>query len=93
MKKYLILLFFIFILATACNKSQTKNKQNSENIHMVRYATIETDKGAVKAELYVKQAPITAKNFIDLANSGFYNGLTFHRVDLEKQSLSRLTRN
>ena len=81
MKKYLILLFFIFILATACNKSQTKNKQNSENIHMVRYATIETDKGAVKAELYVKQAPITAKNFIDLANSGFYNGLAFHRVE------------
>ena len=81
MKKYLILLFFIFILATACNKSQTKNKQNSENIHMVRYATIETDKGTIKAELYVKQAPITTKNFIDLANSGFYNGLAFHRVE------------
>jgi len=49
---------------------------------MVEYATIETDKGAIKAELYVKQAPITTKNFIDLANSGFYNGLRFHRVEL-----------
>ena len=81
MKKYLILLFFIVILATACNKSQTENEQNSENIQMVRYTTIETDKGTIKAELYVKQAPITTKNFIDLANSGFYNGLAFHRVE------------
>ncbi len=81
MKKYLILLFFIVILATACNKSQTENEQNSENIQMVRYTTIETDKGTIKAELYVKQAPITTKNFIDLANSGFYNGLVFHRVE------------
>lgn len=81
MKKYLILLFFIVILATACNKPQTENEQNSENIHMVRYTTIETDKGTIKAELYVKQAPITTKNFIDLANSGFYNGLKFHRVE------------
>jgi len=56
MKKYLILLFFIVVLATACNKSQTENEQNSENIHMVRYTTIETDKGTIKAELYVKQA-------------------------------------
>ena len=48
---------------------------------MVRYTTIETDKGTIKAELYVKQAPITTKNFIDLANSGFYNGLAFHRVE------------
>ena len=81
MKKYLILLFFIVVLATACNKSQTENEQNSENIYMVRYTTIETDKGTIKAELYVKQAPITTKNFIDLANSGFYNGLAFHRVE------------
>ena len=81
MEKYLILLFFIVILATACNNSQTEKEQNSGNIHMVRYATIETDKGTIKAELYVKQAPITTKNFIDLANSGFYNGLAFHRVE------------
>jgi len=39
------------------------------------------DKGTIKAELYTEKAPITTKNFIDLANSGFYNGLTFHRVE------------
>lgn len=48
---------------------------------MTRYAIIETDKGIIKAELYTDKAPITAKNFIDLANSGFYNGLVFHRVE------------
>lgn len=79
MKKYFILLFFIVILAAACSK-QTE-KQNSEDVQMAKYATIETDKGTIKAELYVKQAPITTKNFIDLANSGFYNGLTFHRIE------------
>ncbi len=44
-----------------------------------RYAVIETDKGTIKFELYEDKAPITTKNFIDLASSGFYNGLTFHR--------------
>ena len=45
-----------------------------------RIATIETTKGIIKFELYEKEAPITTKNFIDLAEKGFYNGLTFHRV-------------
>ncbi|MBI2541489.1 peptidylprolyl isomerase [Candidatus Woesearchaeota archaeon] len=48
---------------------------------MVKYAVIETNKGTIKAELYAEKAPITAKNFIDLANSGFYNGLKFHRYE------------
>lgn len=46
-----------------------------------RFAIIETDKGAIKFEIYEDRAPVTAKNFIDLANAGFYNGLTFHRVE------------
>ncbi|MBO7218109.1 MAG: peptidylprolyl isomerase [Clostridia bacterium] len=36
--------------------------------------------GTVKAELYPKAAPMTVANFVDLANRGFYNGLTFHRI-------------
>ena len=48
---------------------------------MLEYATIETDYGIIKAEIYTAKAPITAKNFIGLANSGFYNGLKFHRVE------------
>ena len=44
-------------------------------------ATIEIqDYGTIKVELYPEQAPNTVTNFIALANRGFYNGLTFHRV-------------
>ncbi len=46
-----------------------------------RTAILETVKGTIKFELKETEAPITTKNFIDLANKGFYNGLTFHRVE------------
>ncbi|MDD3920356.1 MAG: peptidylprolyl isomerase, partial [Eubacteriales bacterium] len=36
--------------------------------------------GIIKAELDAAAAPITVQNFLDLAKSGFYDGLTFHRV-------------
>lgn len=39
------------------------------------------DYGTVKIELYPDMAPNTAKNFIKLINEGYYNGLTFHRVE------------
>ncbi len=34
----------------------------------------------MKIEFFEKDAPNTVKNFIDLANDGYYDGLTFHRV-------------
>ncbi len=37
--------------------------------------------GVIKFELYEDKAPITSKNFIDLANSNFYDGLIFHRYE------------
>ena len=43
-------------------------------------AIINTSKGTIIAELYIQEVPITAGNFIDLANSGYYNGTIFHRV-------------
>jgi cyclophilin family peptidyl-prolyl cis-trans isomerase len=43
-------------------------------------ATFETTKGTFKAELFMDRVPRTASNFIDLAQSGFYNGIHFHRV-------------
>merc|ERR1712021_300161 len=36
--------------------------------------------GSFKAEIYLDKVPITASNFIDLAKTGFYNGVHFHRV-------------
>lgn len=46
-----------------------------------RKAIIETNKGNITIELNEDKAPITASNFIDLVEQGFYNGLTFHRYE------------
>jgi cyclophilin family peptidyl-prolyl cis-trans isomerase len=46
-----------------------------------RTAIIETNKGAIKLTLYEQEAPITTANFVGLAERGFYDGLTFHRVE------------
>jgi len=43
-------------------------------------ATIKTEHGDIVVELDAKNAPITTNNFVFLANQGFYDGLTFHRV-------------
>ncbi len=43
-------------------------------------AEIITDKGTMNVEFFEKDAPLTVKNFTDLAKKGFYDGLTFHRV-------------
>jgi peptidyl-prolyl cis-trans isomerase B (cyclophilin B) len=47
---------------------------------MPKRATIETNRGTLTAELYDKEAPKTVENFEKLANSGFYDGVKFHRV-------------
>lgn len=46
----------------------------------MKTAEIHTKKGIMKIEFFEKDAPNTVKNFIDLANDGYYDGLTFHRV-------------
>lgn len=46
----------------------------------MKKAEIHTKKGVMKIEFYDKDAPNTVDNFISLAEKGFYDGLTFHRV-------------
>ena len=43
-------------------------------------AEINTHEGKIVVDLNFKAAPNTVANFVELANSGFYNGLLFHRV-------------
>ena len=60
--------------SAADSKEETELKQNP-------IATITMDDGnTMTLELYPDVAPITVANFISLANSGFYDGLTFHRI-------------
>lgn len=43
-------------------------------------ATIETSKGNIHLNLFACKAPLTVSNFVNLAQRGFYDGLSFHRV-------------
>ena len=69
MKKYI--LFIILILLVGCS---------NEVKEMKKIAVFETNKGTFEIELFTEKAPITTKNFIDLVNKKFYDGLIFHRV-------------
>ena len=81
--KKIIILTLIFSINLSCNMSQEKN---------TIYASIETNKGVIKMELFFEKTPITVANFISLSdgsnknvideykNKKYYNGLTFHRV-------------
>lgn len=44
-------------------------------------AVIDTERGVMRAELNDRAAPTTVANFVNLAMRGFYDGLTFHRVE------------
>jgi peptidyl-prolyl cis-trans isomerase B (cyclophilin B) len=43
-------------------------------------ATFQTSKGDIHVNLMEEVAPLTVANFVNLAQRGFYDGLTFHRV-------------
>ena len=54
--------------------------QSGDKMTKNRYAVFDTNMGSFKVELYEDKAPVTTGNFIKLAESGFYDGIIFHRV-------------
>lgn len=67
------------------NNNSTDNEtngklENDSEVTESTFAIINTSKGIIKVELYKNLAPITCKNFIKLANEGFYDGMIFHRI-------------
>jgi peptidylprolyl isomerase len=50
------------------------------DVEKTYFATIETEKGNIRIELFPDIAPQTVNSFVYLAREGFYDGLTFHRV-------------
>lgn len=66
--------------AGAQNGSEKSGQSGSDDASKT-YADIEIqDYGVVTVELDAQSAPISTENFINLANDGFYDGLTFHRI-------------
>ena len=66
-------------LLAAQQKNETKEETNVDKTHPIATITMK-DGGVIELELYPDVAPESVKNFISLANSGFYDGLIFHRV-------------
>lgn len=83
------LLLFIAAVGYLLFQSGVKTNENSPSSSsnnlssgpiMRHLITIDTNYGQIQFATYDDDAPNTVKNFIDLANKGFYNGLSFHRV-------------
>lgn len=67
------------------DSNENKNTSNEKNpIATMKVEYVNADgnqkEGTIKLELYPEHAPDTVANFVNLANNGFYNGLTFHRI-------------
>lgn len=57
------------------------NRNTASEASATSYVQIDVqDYGTITAELYADVAPITVANFLELVDSGFYDGLTFHRI-------------
>jgi peptidylprolyl isomerase len=69
--KKIFKLFMYFYFVLFCTKLSATS---SPTLHMV------LDKGVVVIETFTDKAPKTVKRIVELAESGFYDGLTFHRV-------------
>lgn len=80
LKNVVIVMIILVLITLGCIGSKPQSETAVET-GKNRIATIVTEKGTIKFELYEKEAPITTKNFIELAQKGFYDGLTFHRVE------------
>ena len=52
----------------------------SQNEKEIKVITFETTLGPIVIELFEEEAPVTSKNFLEYAESGFFNGTLFHRV-------------
>lgn len=66
--------------STVVGKDSSPGKLPDDQIQNKK-AVIQTSKGTIEIALYADKAPLTVSNFVYLANKGFYNGLTFHRVE------------
>ena len=79
-----IIIIFASMIISSNNKDNTSSKEASEEINMLsglhNVVINVKDYGSISVELDADEAPITVTNFIKLANDGFYNGLTFHRI-------------
>jgi peptidyl-prolyl cis-trans isomerase B (cyclophilin B) len=72
----------LFITSVAAGGAKAADKMDGLPVRNTgQYAVLDTDRGVIVIELYPAVAPKTVANFEKLSKDGFYNGLTFHRVE------------
>lgn len=69
---------FTVLIAASCRKAEPVAKPAGASAGTV--AVIETDKGVIEFEFYAEDSPQAVENFRLLAQRGYYDGLTFHRI-------------
>ncbi|MDZ4668938.1 MAG: peptidylprolyl isomerase [bacterium] len=79
MKKILALLVLIPVIFYACKKETTKNETPAPVVATEKVIEISTSFGTMYMWLY-KQTPLHRANFIALADSGYFDNTTFHRI-------------
>ncbi len=73
----------LLLVLSACSgagSAETEKKEPAEPETIHHAAIVIRDYGTVTVELDGPAAPVTVRNFIRLAQAGFYDGLTFHRI-------------
>lgn len=83
MKKIVMCLTLALVfMTTACAAGSFWDFKKNEGESKVanRIAVFDTNMGEFEIELFEDKTPITTKNFIDLAQEGFYDGVIFHRI-------------
>jgi cyclophilin family peptidyl-prolyl cis-trans isomerase len=76
--KHMVVLLLVAVLSGSLFAQAKKGK--SMDTPKKPYAVIETTMGTIELELFEKATPKTVKNFVELAQKGYYNGVIFHRV-------------
>jgi cyclophilin family peptidyl-prolyl cis-trans isomerase len=66
--------------ATASTATSAANEEKPMSYYQDKVAELQTSKGTIVIRFFPDKAPNHVKNFIDLAEQGFYNGTKFHRI-------------
>lgn len=76
-----LVLIAVALLVVIVAGSLIKKRKERADAQVTETVKIEMEKGAIVIEVYPKLMPITSENFLKLVRSGFYDGITWHRVE------------
>jgi len=87
MRRIFILVLILFVAACSGDKKEDKKPDNRVKVELNKmkeykmvFAEFKTNMGDFEIQLFNKRAPKTVENFVGLAQKGYYDGITFHRV-------------